>query len=539
MKRQKPQERSLIIALSTALVGLILFIGNGCGGGGGEVQPPSPTDTRVTVQVLDAFTQEPVPNVSVRIGSQTFTTNSQGLVNVSLPAGAYPFEVSRSGYSTFSTRVACFEGVTLPVALTPELLPATDETFQLRSEQIFAAAENLQKAIDELKRADSSTTRDVTLYFVTTGKALETAMRTVSNYTPTRSRGITRGRLDFLSSFFGLVKVSQGTEETLRIRNRLLAGEDVPEIDQWLAQNPFQGAHSLQQLREMYPGVTIDPVLHRLLILYEQQNPNSGFHTAMDGAKDIWLSSFPDLLEAPKNLLGEAIDKVWRGAGQLVVRTVDYGSLILQNKKQIAWLWDKVQNQLVLARVKNEQPMVLPKTTYDVVISNGTAHRPTLLTDYPLETDSQTLIITPEPIETPPAGGKVYVGTFVATRTQSNSLGTWQHTVNVTLQLTVPDDPSESPVLKVNGTYEVVRTAIAPGVTLYEPATGSYTFHAEGNPKVGVTQAWDNQLAAGFVQIPEDIPASGSTFTLQVASMWRFGSSGIVVIEQPVTFQRQ
>ena len=41
------------------------------------------------------------------------------------------------------------------------------------------------KVNDDLKKADASTSRDVTLYFVTAGKAFEAAIRTVSNYPPT------------------------------------------------------------------------------------------------------------------------------------------------------------------------------------------------------------------------------------------------------------------------------------------------------------------------------------------------------------------
>lgn len=536
------KQKGQIVWLGVALAGLgvlLLLPMMGCGGGG-ETQPPIADTRAVTVQVQDAFTGEPVPNASVRVGSQTFTANAQGVASISAPAGRYPIEISHNGYSPVSTVVSCFEGATIPVLLTPSLSPATDETFQLRSEQVFAAAQNLQRAIDDLKTADASTSRDVTLYFVTAGKAFEAAMRTVSNYTPTQSRN-TRGRLDFLSSFLGLLKVSQGTEQTLNVRNRLLAGEDVPEVDQWLARNPFQGARSLQELRQMYPGPTIDPVLHRLLIVYEQRNPNSGFATVMDGAKDIWLSPYPNLLDLPKNLLGEAIDKVWNGAGQLIVKTVDHGSLILQGKKQIAWLWDKVKKKMVLAKVENEQPVTLPHSTYDVVISNGSAHSPTVLTDYPLEAVSQTLTIDPEPIGTPSPGTRVYVGTFAATKTQSNSLGTWQISVNLTLRVTIPEDPYESPTMKVNGTYNAVRTAVAPGITLDEPAAGSYAFNKEGNAYEGVLQAWGNQFAAGFVQVAvgESIPRDSSSFTVQVSSAWRFGHSGIVVIEQPVTFQRQ
>ena len=537
-KKQKSHIAWLDIVLAGLGVLLLLSI-TGCGGGS-ETQPPISDTRAVTVQIQDAFTGEPVPNASVRIGSQTFTANAQGAASIFVPAGRYSIEISHNGYSPVSTVISCFEGAIIPVLLTPTLSPATDETFQLRSEQVFAAAQNLQRAIDDLKKADASTSRDVTLYLVTAGRAFEVAMRTVSNYTPTRSRN-TRGRLDFLSSFLGLLKVSQGTEQTLDIRNRLLAGEDVPEVDQWLAQNPFQGAHSLQELRQMYPGPTIDPVLHRLLIVYEQQNPSSGFHTVMDGAQDIFLSPYPNLLDAPKNLLGEAIDKVWNGAGQLIVKTVDYGSLILQGKKQIAWLWDKVERKLVMAKLENEQPVTLPQTTYDVVISNGSAHSPTMLTDYSLQAASQTVTITPEPIGSPSPGTNVYVGTFTATKTDSNNLGTWQVSVNLTLRVTIPDDPYESPTMKVSGTYNAVRTAVAPGITLDEPAAGSYTFNAQGNAYEGVLQAWDNQLAAGFVQVAvgESIPRNSSSFTVRVSSAWRFGHSDVVVIEQPVTFQRE
>ena len=537
-KKQKAQ----IVGLGVALAGLavlLLLPMMGCGGGG-QTQPPIYDTRAVTVQVQDAFTGEPVPSASVRIGSQTFTVNAQGVASISVPAGLYPIEISRNGYSPVSTVVFCFDGAIIPVLLTPSLSPATDENFQLRSEQVFAAAQNLQWAIDDLKKADATTSRDVTLYLVTAGKAFEAAIRTVSHYTPTRSRN-TRGRLDFLSSFLGLLKVSQGTEQTLNVRNRLLAGEDVPEVDQWLAQNPFQGARSLRELREMYPGPTIDPVLHRLLIVYEQQSPNSGFATVMDGAKDIGFSPYPNLLDIPKNLLGEAIDKVSNGAGKLIVKTIDYGSLILQGKKQIAWLWDKAKKRLILAKVENEQPVTLPQGTYDVVISNGSAHSPTMLTDYLLEAASQTLTIDPEPIGTPSPGTNVYVGTFTATKTQSNNLGTWQVSVNLTLRVTIPDDPYESPTMKVNGTYNAVRTAVAPGITLDEPAAGSYAFNKEGNAYEGVLQAWDNRFAVGFVQIAvgDSLPRNSSSFTVRVSSAWLFGHSDFVVIEQPVTFQRQ
>lgn len=229
------------------------------------------------------------------------------------------------------------------------------------------------------------------MLFATASNAFTAALNSASNYSPTKGNFAGRGRLDFLSSFFGLVKVSQGTEETQRIRNKLLAGEDVPEIDAWLAQHPYQDAHSLRELREMYPGPTIYPVLHWLLIIYEQQNPTSGFNKAMDGAKDIWLSQWLNLLDGTKNLFGELIHNAWGAVGKLAFKTADYASLVLQNKEQIAWLWDKVKSKLILVKVKNEQEITLPQTAYDIVISNGTAHIPTVISNHQLGSGVKTL----------------------------------------------------------------------------------------------------------------------------------------------------
>lgn len=481
MKRLGSLPQQLAVALVLPAMAL-MFALYGCGGGGGTGNTPStnnpPSTTRgVTVLVQDAFTKSPIASASVRIGTQNFTTNSQGVVNTPLQPRVYQLQVSKNGYATVSTYIACYEGAQFPVRLTPNLPPVTDETFQQRSEQVFAAAENLRDAIAAVKSAGETTNQDVLLLFTTASSAFTASLNSVSGYSPSKGNFAGRGRLNFLSSFFGLVKVSQGTEEILRIRNKLLAGEDVPEIDAWLAQHPYQGARSLRELREMYPGPTIDPVLHRLLIIYEQQNPTSGFNKAMEGAEDIWLSQLPDLLEGPKNLLGKLIDKVWSGAGKLVVKTLDYGYLVLKNKEQIAWLWDKVKSQLILVKVKNEQEITLPQTTYDIVISNGTAHVPTFVSNYQLGAGVQTLTVTPTPISITPIGFTTYVGQFSKTFDDTNASGTCRFTVNISLKAEVPPENSDGKGnLIVNGTWSAKVIALAPGVTSVNPSEGTYTF---------------------------------------------------------------
>jgi len=111
-------------AVSAAFVATLVVIFAGCGGGGGTGANNPSTPTRgTTVLVQDAFSGAPVPNASIRIGSQNFTTNNNGSVNASLPTGSYQLEVSKSGYVTFQTQVACFDGAQIPVKLTPNLSP--------------------------------------------------------------------------------------------------------------------------------------------------------------------------------------------------------------------------------------------------------------------------------------------------------------------------------------------------------------------------------------------------------------------------------
>jgi len=449
---------SLVVSAAFAASLMLTFAGCGGGGGSGTNNPPIPT-RGTTVLVQDAFSGAPVSNASVRIGSQNFTTNNNGSVNASLPTGSSQLEVSKSGYVTFQTQVACFDGTQIPVKLTPNLSPVTDETFQQFSEQAFAAVEGLREAISALRTANESTTQNVLVLFESSSNAFVATLGNFGKLSPTKI-GRSRGLLDFLSNWLSVTKVAQNTEQMRQLKQRLLNGEDVPEIDAWLANHPFQGARSVRELREMYPGAE-EPMLERLFAVYQTQNPSSNFNRAMDGAKDIWTSQFPNIWEGPKNLIGWAIDKVWNGAGKVIITTYDYAKLVLEGKEQIAWLWDKAKNQLILTKVKNNEPVTLPQSTFDIVISNGNAHRPAVVTDYQINSGTQTLAVTPEPISLI-SGANVYVGQFSASEevTSTNSDGkrcTYRHAVNLSIKVELPSDHSDGfdGRLEVQGSYSV------------------------------------------------------------------------------------
>ncbi len=439
---------------------LLLLVGCGGGGGSGSGTPQQPPRSAVTIVVQDAFTRAGLANASVRLGQQNLTTNTNGIATVSnLPAGVYDLQISKSGYTTFATRIACFNGARYTVRFTPTLTPATDETFHQRSVQVFAAAEGLQEAIAKVQAANENTTEDPVLLFVSASEAFFAAVDSVRNYAP-RSFSVTssRGRLDFLSTFFALTKVERGKQEIQDLRRRLLNGEPVPEIDAWLSQHPFQGARSVKELREMYPGAE-GLMLHRLFIVYQQQAPDSGFNTAMDGAKDIWLSQFDQASDLLKNLLSWTIDKVWSGAGKLVVKTAEFASLVLENTKQIAWLYDKAKQQLILVKVTNDHSVTVPQTTVDIVVSNGSAHKPSVVTDYAIGASTQTLTLRPEPISIILPGTKVYKGTFSGSQPSADGGASWKVTTNLSFTLELRGEGTNtSPytgTLRITGTHSV------------------------------------------------------------------------------------
>jgi len=522
--------RSFAVSAAFAVTLMVTFTGCGGGGGSGTNNPPIPT-RGTTVLVQDAFSGAPVSNASIRIGSQNFTTNNNGSVNASLPTGSYQLEVSKSGYVTFQTQVACFDGAQIPVKLTPNLSPVTEETFQQFSEQAFAAVEGLRDAITAVQTANENTTQNVLALFESSSNAFVATLGNFGKLSPTKI-GRSRGLLDFLSNWLSVTKVAQNTEQMRQLKQRLLNGEDVPEIDAWLANHPFQGARSVRELREMYPGAE-EPMLERLFAVYQTQNPSSNFNRAMDGAKDIWTSQFPSIWEGPKNLIGWAIDKVWNGAGKVIITTYDYAKLVLEGKEQIAWLWDKAKSQLILAKVKNNEPVTLPQSTFDIVISNGKAHRPTIVTDYQINSGTQTLAITPEPISITPIGFNAYVGQFSATFDETNNLGTCRFTVNLSIKVEVPTDGRQTGNMIVNGTWSAQVIALAPGVTNIEPSSGTYTFQnvkdeveivydPNSRPIVvqgSLTNTWSN--AAAGVGIVGEI--SGSRINADVVFVPRFG----------------
>lgn len=442
----------------------ILTLVSGCGGGGGSSSTLPPSNEGITVLVEDAFTKAPLVSVTVKLGSQTLTTNSSGTAfTASLSPGIYDLKASKNGYIEFSTKVSCIQGRQFRIRLTPVLAsPVTNEAFHQSSINVYSSAKGLQEAISLMNSVSEQSSQDPTVFFISASKAFTSAMDNALTYSRNKV-GNSRFVLDALSNFLSLTKVAQGTEKIQQVKDQLYLGQDVPEINAWLAQNPYQGAKSLQELRSMYDNLTLETVVYpRLLRLYQLQSQDSGFNYALDGAKDIWCSQFTQVGEIFTNLIGWGVDKVWSGTKDLVINTLNYGQLVLGNTKQIVWLWEKGKQKLLIGEVENNKQMTIPQGTMDIIVSNGSKHKPYIVDNYQITgAGVQMISYTAESISTIPEA-KVYIGQFSASGaiTSTDASGakcTYKHTVNISLRVELPSDHNygSDGLLIANGTYEV------------------------------------------------------------------------------------
>jgi hypothetical protein len=170
------------------------------------------------------------------------------------------------------------------------------------------------------------------------------------------------------------------------------------------------------------------------------------------------------------------VDKVWSGTKDVVINTINYGELVLEHTNQIAYFWEKGKQKLLIGEVKKDTPMTLPQGTMDILVSNGSAHKPTIQDSIPITgTGTQTIEITAEPITvTPPSGTQTYVGSYSGDVVDSNNIGTWKHSINVNYSLTISKDSDGniSGTVTFNGTWEVTLLSLAPDITYLEPPTG-------------------------------------------------------------------
>lgn len=97
--------RPLLAVLAMAALCAALV---GCGGGGGG---SSSSSTRINGVVLDQQTNSPIVGATVRAGSASATTDSNGAFVMAVPPGNVTVTISAPGYQTHSFNAIADEGL--------------------------------------------------------------------------------------------------------------------------------------------------------------------------------------------------------------------------------------------------------------------------------------------------------------------------------------------------------------------------------------------------------------------------------------------
>ena len=85
------------------------------------VEPP---DHSLTIQIHDKATQEPIPEVEIRLGVYRSISNERGLARIDAPKGSYTLTAWKLGYELFSTELNITSTVAIEVEIAVEPEPA-------------------------------------------------------------------------------------------------------------------------------------------------------------------------------------------------------------------------------------------------------------------------------------------------------------------------------------------------------------------------------------------------------------------------------
>ncbi|MCE5200580.1 MAG: carboxypeptidase regulatory-like domain-containing protein [Armatimonadota bacterium] len=353
-------------------------------------------DTPVTIQgrVINVLTGEPIAEAAVEIADRQYTSESDGsIVATGVSSGVQWVSITKSGYEALSASVLSAEIPQYTWYLIPNTNDLGDATFQEYSEQAFQAASALRTAlsamrvstvniqegsrrIEELTRAAQA---DMDLSAtLQASRALANVLMAVSEY---NDQAGSRGLFGWLDFGANASRFSKGADESIELKNRVFAGEDVPEVNAWLAQNPIGSYSSLQEIRNDF-GDDAYYMYNNVVTAYLTANPNSPFNQDVVGAgKDVIIGTYES---QGANLIGDGLNGIWSGLGTLITEVKDALQFISKNGKQYIWGIETAQGKLVLIETKPGQPTSFPSGTFDLIVSNGTVLKPTSLSSFSL-----------------------------------------------------------------------------------------------------------------------------------------------------------
>lgn len=352
-------------------------------------------------RVIDFSTAEGVVGAQVSLDSFSGTTDGDGRVVITdVRPGSNTLQIVAAGYETCNMSVLCIEEAEIVWGLVPILSAVDDQSFHSFSERTMTAALALSEylnaleslspalgAVDVASRTlpasqqkniaeETSTLAAAVVAADTLGSLLE-VMAAYEGETVQSTAD--KGLFDWLTLGLRGARFSRGADETFSLKQRVLSGEDVPEIDAWLRANPYAGYTSLAQIRadsDIFGNVLLEKVVATYILTHE----NSPFlNDVVEPGRDIVIGSYTG---GASNLLGDGLNSLWSGFGTILTEFADAWSFISEFGHQYIWGIDRASGQVVLLQTRPGEPAEFPSGSFNLAISNGVLLGPTLLSEF-------------------------------------------------------------------------------------------------------------------------------------------------------------
>ena len=391
------------------------------------------------VTILSALSQEPVAGASVDIDGTVFLTGADGkLVGDSTP-GTHYLTISGAGYETWEGYMTLTSDVETVLYLVPAVIGVTDDTVHDHMGALVEIGFTLTPILTEFDSAAGtaavSPASDPELNSFASLMAEVQAVEQLSDVASDIVNQIesivpqantTAMQIRPAATDRGWDRVEKGAKHWQGVKERVLNGEDVAEVNAWLATHPVSGCDSLACLRGK-PWIPMERVVHQYFYV---ARGTSGLGDILGGGIDIVVA---DYVGRAFSLIGGVVRQIWGVAKGLLVSQLPAG---VDLAKQFISGVEKSTGNIVHAETVPDGTTTVqwPEGEWDIIVSGGSS-LPAVRGSITVPNGSTVTFTHPGTN----GGGTpgAYVGLLSGTTTESNWPCEWEHNAEVTITIQV------------------------------------------------------------------------------------------------------